>query len=84
MSAFQAKHDLANDYFHLYIDTKRSFRHNVSKDEINCFLYFNIDDEIGFLKELAIFSKPHDEHKLLENNWSKFICFKYKAADFEL
>ena len=84
MATFQAERDVANDYFHLYMDEKRSFTHNVSKDEINCFLYYNIDDDINFLKELDIFNKLHDENELLENNWSIFICFTYKAADYKL
>ena len=84
MAAFQAEHDLANDYLHLYMDKKRSFMHNISKDEINCFLYYNIDDGNDFLKELVIFNKLHNECQLLENNWSNFISFRYKAADYEL
>ena len=33
---------------------------------------------------MKVFNKLHDKYKLSENNWSKFICFTYKAMDFEL
>lgn len=52
MAVFQAEHDFVNDYYHLYMDEKRSFTYNVLADEINCFLYYNIDDELIFLKKV--------------------------------
>ena len=68
MAVFQAEHDFVNDYYHLYMDEKRLFTDNVL--EINCFLYYNIDDEIDFLKKLSVFNKVHGDHILSEKNWS--------------
>ena len=36
MKAFQAEHDLANDYYYFHVGEKRVFSHNVFSDEINC------------------------------------------------
>ena len=48
-------------------------------DEINCSLYYNVDGETDFPKELSVFNNLHDDHKLSEKTGQNLFVSLIKS-----
>ena len=77
------KMSLTEIYYHNDLKEVKSFSHNVTTDQINCWLYHNkTNTEIDQLKQLSAFQSLHSKRKLKEWDCLKFSFCECPTEDY--